>query len=622
MNIISPEKWTPCDGVILEDAADKAVRSSSHVLVIAGPGAGKTELLAQKAAYLLQTNQCRDPQKILAISFKKDAAQNLKERVEQRCGAEAGGRFISMTYDAFSKSLLDHFLYALPAALRPQPEYQINDDAVIDAAFRKAGFKNPDGLRGSRLKKYYDDSLSGVTLPIVKSGFAEATWPLLLNGFDHQAPTLTFKMISMLVIYLVKTNPFIQCALHLTYSYVFLDEFQDTTSLQYELIRQCFYDSLSKITAVGDNKQRIMIWAGADKAIFNKFFKELSPDRVRLIMNHRSAPRLVALQRTMYDSLNEQAIQVKTSSKWDPADGDIDLLIADNEELEAQAIAEDIASEIANGTSPNEICILCKQRPMDYASVIISELKTHGISARIETEYQDLIKEPIIDLLLRMILCAFNKKRPHDWEYIQNFLVNLNGIGTNQVYQEYDQMQEALASQMKYLKTELTKGMYHICLSNVLNSLIDFLDADKIKANFPEYRQKNRLEELIAKFKDMFWENLNEASGDWELAVEVFQGLHSVPIMTIHKSKGLEYSSIYFVGLEDSAFWSFRTQPEEDRCAFFVALSRAKRSITFTYCKRRENLKYPQQSHRDINEFFELLQQPGMANIKEAVEQK
>lgn len=297
MNIMSPEEWTPCDGIILEEAAEKAVRCDSHVLVIAGPGAGKTELLAQKATYLLQTNQCKDPQRILAISFKKDAAQNLKERVERRCGTEAGDRFVSMTYDAFAKSLLDHFLYALPVALRPRPEYQINDDDVIDTAFKQVGFKNPEGLRGSRLKKYYDESLSSVTLPIAKSGFAETAWPLLLNGFDHQAPTLTFKMISMLVIHLIKTNPFIKRALHLTYSYVFLDEFQDTTNLQYELIRQCFYGSSSKITAVGDNKQRIMIWAGADKAVFNKFYRELSPEHVRLIMNHRSAPRLVALQR-------------------------------------------------------------------------------------------------------------------------------------------------------------------------------------------------------------------------------------------------------------------------------------------------------------------------------------
>lgn len=620
MNIISPEKWMPCDGITLEDAAEKAVRSSSHVLVIAGPGAGKTELLAQKAAYLLQTNQCKDPQRILAISFKKDAAQNLKERVELRCGTEIGKRFVSMTYDAFAKSLLDHFLYALPTALRPQSNYQINDDTVIDAAFQKAGFKNPEGLRGGRLKKYYDDSLAGVTLPIVGNGFAENAWQLLLNGFDHQAATLTFKMISMQVNHLVKTNPFIKRALYLTYSYVFLDEFQDTTNLQYELIRQCFYGSSSKITAVGDNKQRIMIWAGADRDIFNKFFKELSPERVYLLMNHRSAPRLVALQREMYASLNEQTVQINTSSKWNPTDGEIFLLIADNEQLEAQAIAENIAHELANGLMPHDICILCKQRLGDYSSAIISELETHEICARIEVDYQDLIKEPIIDLLLRMILCALNRKRSHDWEFIKDFLINLRGIGSVQSCQEYDQMQEALSAEMEQLNAQLTSDIDQTRLCGVIDSLIDFLDVDSIKANFPEYRQGRRLGELIIKFERLFWESLDKANGDWELAVEIFCGFHSVPIMTIHKSKGLEYSSIYFIGLEDSAFWSFRTQPEQDRCAFFVALSRAKKSITFTYCKRRSNLQYPIQSHRDINEFFELLQQPGMASIRECVE--
>lgn len=98
MKIVYPDKWLPCDGIILEEAANTAVRCSDrHVLVIAGPGAGKTELLAQKAAFLFQTNQCKEPQKILAISFKTDAAQNLKERVERRCGAEIKGRFVSMT---------------------------------------------------------------------------------------------------------------------------------------------------------------------------------------------------------------------------------------------------------------------------------------------------------------------------------------------------------------------------------------------------------------------------------------------------------------------------------------------------------------------------------------------
>ena len=84
----------------------------------------------------------------------------------------------------------------------------------------------------------------------------------------------------------------------------------------------------------------------------------------------------------------------------------------------------------------------------------------------------------------------------------------------------------------------------------------------------------------------------------------------------IHKSKGLEYSAVYFVGLEDSAFWNFRNQPDEDRCTFFVALSRAKESVTFTFCKRRTGMRHPMQQHNAINEFFNLLQKPGIAEVK------
>lgn len=213
MKIIPPEKWVPCDGIVLEENAECAVRVDSHVLVIAGPGAGKTELLAQKAAYLLQTNRCRDPQKILAISFKTDAAQNLKERVEKRCGTEAKYRLMSMTYDAFAKSLLDHFLYALPVELRPQPDYLVNDDTVIDAAFKKVGYNNPGGLSPSRLKNHYDSVLATAVLPISTDAIGEQVWLLLLKGFDDYKSTLTFKMITMLADHMIKTNPQIKRAL-------------------------------------------------------------------------------------------------------------------------------------------------------------------------------------------------------------------------------------------------------------------------------------------------------------------------------------------------------------------------------------------------------------------------
>ncbi|MGN0351974.1 MAG: UvrD-helicase domain-containing protein [Roseburia sp.] len=620
MRIIPPDKWEPCDNIILEEGAEHAVRSDSHVLVIAGPGAGKTELLAQKAAFLLQTNRCKDPQKILAISFKTDAAQNLKERVEKRCGSEAKYRFVSMTYDAFAKSLLDHFLYALPVELRPQPDYLINDDAVIDAAFKKIGYNNPNGLNQRRLKNYYYSALAAASFPISNRDAAEKAWPLLLKGFDDCKSTLTFKMITMLADYIVRTNPRIKRALQLTYSYIFLDEFQDTTGMQYAFVKQCFFGSNSKITAVGDNKQRIMLWAGALKGIFNSFYSEFSPEPVRLVMNHRSAPRLVALQKEMYASLKEPSTRVITSEKWNPTDGDISLVVADNEALEAQLIAEDIVRKIKDGSEPCDICILCKQLPANYASAIISALGAHGVRARIETEYQELIKEPIIDLLLKIMLCSLNRKQPRDWEFIEDSLIDMWCVGTAQETNVYDQMQSKLFDKSDELKIQMTKNCSRENLCNVLNGIMEFLDVSKIKAKFPAYRQGNYLEELIAKFENLFWEDLNAANCDWQLATENFRGFHSVPIMTIHKSKGLEYSSVYFVGLEDSAFWNFRHQPEEDRCAFFVALSRAKKAITFTYCKRRTTFPKPVQRHDEINEFFDLLQRPGMAEIIEVLE--
>lgn len=252
MKIVHTDKWLPCDGITLEEAANTAVRCSDrHVLVIAGPGAGKTELLAQKAAFLFQTNRCRNPQKILAISFKTDAAENLKERVDQRCGAEIKGRFVSMTYDAFAKSILDHFMYALPESLRPLPDYLVNDNDTIDAAFRYIGYRNPDGLSPSRLRSAYDSFLSRINLPITGTEIGHRVWPLLLHGFNGNKATLTFKMIMMLALYIVKTNPHIKHALQMTYSFVFLDEFQDTTDIQYAFVKECFFGSAAKITAVG-----------------------------------------------------------------------------------------------------------------------------------------------------------------------------------------------------------------------------------------------------------------------------------------------------------------------------------------------------------------------------------
>src|SRR5687768_3270608 len=126
MSLVRPEDWRLQGVTDLELRAWEALRQTGRsVLVTAGAGAGKTEFLAQKATYLLQTGLCPAPQRILAISFKRDAARNLAERVARRCPPEQARRFNSYTFDAFAKSLVDRFRAAIPEPYRPPAEYRI-----------------------------------------------------------------------------------------------------------------------------------------------------------------------------------------------------------------------------------------------------------------------------------------------------------------------------------------------------------------------------------------------------------------------------------------------------------------------------------------------------------------
>lgn len=621
MKKVSVNEWIPSDNIVLEENADFAVKCKENILVVAGPGAGKTELLAQKAGYLFQTNICCNPQKILAISFKTDAAENLKQRVCKRYGNEVKFRFSSMTYDAFSKRLLDRFRLALPIEWQPSKDYEINNSETIEAAFKKVGYNNPRNLKKSDLKKFYDYTLSKVEFPIEQENLGEKVWKLLLKGFDGKKATLDFKMICILAEYIIRSNPKIRRALQCTYTHVFLDEFQDTTNLQYRLVKTCFKNSKSIITAVGDNKQRIMLWAGALKNIFVEFKHDFLSQQTQLIMNHRSAPRLVMLQKQMYDSLNEKAIQVKPADKWNSHDGKIKLLITDSELDEAKIICNDIKNRIDDGVQVSDICILCKQLPQNYSEAIIAGLSRMGIRARIETEYQDLIKEPVIDLIIRFIILAIDRKRPNDWENVKSAFEDFSGAGNAQQDIIYYECQDKLTKKLNEMNDLITSNYGVVDVKLLLQEIINFFGVSEIKAHYPAYQQGNYFECLIKKFEKFLVDELKLSSNDWILALESFCGKYSIPIMTIHKSKGLEYSAVYFVGLEDGAFWSFKSQPDEDRCAFFVAISRAKKYLTFTYCSYRTKLKFPRQSHDSINEFFELLQVSGVAEIQEIHEE-
>ena len=99
-----------------------------------------------------------------------------------------------------------------------------------------------------------------------------------------------------------------------------------------------------------------------------------------------------------------------------------------------------------------------------------------------------------------------------------------------------------------------------------------------------------------------FYSDYYDRCNDWKRALELLVGKDTIPLMTIHKSKGLEFDTIIFVGLEDGAFWSYN---REDLCAFFVALSRAKDRALFTHCNIRGRWAQPIEKVREIYDLFE-----------------
>ncbi len=230
--MIAPEKWTPIDDLTLEPNAYKAVTSSENMVVSAGPGAGKTELLAQRADFLFRTGACRYPLRILAISFKVDAARNLSERVRKRSGSQYANRFDSMTFDAFAKMLVDNYRTALTDSYKLDEGYEI------------------------------DTKLT-----------------------DYKTDRSNFEQLVTRACRILDTVPYALIGLRQTYSHVFMDEFQDTTGLQYDFAKRIFQGTDSVVTAVGDTKQTIMGWAGALEGIMQQFQTDFGAEETHLYRN-------------------------------------------------------------------------------------------------------------------------------------------------------------------------------------------------------------------------------------------------------------------------------------------------------------------------------------------------
>lgn len=605
MHIIKESDWRPSEIVDLEPNAWVALRNKGNTCVVAGPGAGKTEYLAQRAAYLLQTGKCPAPFRILAISFKKDAAKNLADRVQKRCDPEQALRFDSMTFDALTKGLVDRFHAVIPESWRPTKRQDIifPSRRDYDDFLKKSEFNAPHNewqheIASIGSNNFENNLLSDISLPIMTLEPSNGKdWLVQRWWYEHlkKRPNsqLSFVMINRLAELLLRSNTHILRALRLTYPFVFLDEFQDTTSAQYGFLHTAFYGTNTVLTAVGDDKQRIMGWAGALPDAFNKFVSEFDASRIPLTFNYRSSPGLVQIQHIVAQALDENVSAVESQTEESIDDACAEIWRLQDEAAEARQIASWIAEDMKNRRlSPRDYAILIKQTPDRFEAQLGEALNAYELFLRNEskkvgkTTLQDLLTEDLTLLSVAILRIAVEQQSPKNWEQVIHVLENLRGlnhhdeIAGSQLHDDFSAFVKELRVWVQNTAPSSESSL------EILAKIFYFINLAELQQTYTNYATGENLqiaqEALVEHFAIC-----SETSATWLECLDAFEGRAHIPLMTIHKSKGLEYNTVIFMGLDDNLWWSHRPGHHEGTATFFVGLSRAKQKVVFTYCEAR-----------------------------------
>lgn len=624
MRRIEPAAWRPQGLGDLEPNAWTALREQGCVAVVAGPGAGKTEFLAQRAAYLLQTGICPAPRRILAISFKTDAAANLAQRVEQRCPPELARRFVSQTFDSFTKGLVDRFLHAIPSEWRPTRPYSLlfptrnQIDGFLDHARGAADPKWAREIAGISPFRFEPVVVGPFEIPLRASApasgaeYAAAAW--LRSLVKSKPSTLTFTAINRLAQLLIRANPQLARALRATYPFVFVDEFQDTTFGQYSFLRSAFGSGSISVTAVGDDKQRIMGWAGARLDAFSQFEKDFAAKRVRLLFNFRSSPELVSIQHVIARRLEADAQPAQSKTSCAISGDAAQVWVSDSCDEEASHLAAWLKQDMtARGKDPRDYVILVRQKADQYEDELSPALQVMGLRLRNESRQlgkislQDLLVDTYSGIVIAMLRLAASTRDALAWNVASAAVLRLREIDEDDEARSLAAIKE-LSECVKRLRAEMVTPPSSERASQLAAKVFAFLDAKRLRRTYLEYA-KGDLLDLVAESVEIHLANCSEAASSWTQVLDLYEGNDQVPLMTVHKSKGLEYDTIVFVGMDDAAWWSFRFDDPEGLSTFFVAITRAKQRAIFSFCRERG-------PRSKVAPLFELLTEAGVPEVR------
>lgn len=640
----------------LNDVQLKAVTTTDGpVLVVAGPGSGKTRVLTYRVSHLIKSGV--SPYNILALTFTNKAAREMKERISKVVGAQANQVWAGTFHSIFARILrMEAEKIGYPSNFTiydTEDTKSVLGNIVKEMQLDKTVY-NPNVIR-SRIssaksnlitpKLYADNEELRTQDRMAKRPHIHAIYAKY-TARCKKAGAMDFDDLLYRLYELFQKNPDgVLDKYRKRFTYVLVDEFQDTNHLQYAIIRKLVnYDkSPRNVCVVGDDAQSIYAFRGAtiqNILDFEEDFKSHGIKVFKLEQNYRSTEEIVQTANEVITYNRRQIPKKIWSDKGNGQRIKVIRALTDNEE--GKRIVDAIWEQKNRfHLSNQEIAIL--YRTNAQSRIFEEFLRRYNLSYRIfgglsfyqrkevkdVIAYMRLVVNPKDEEALRRIINfpkrgigsstldkisqfaeASNKTL---WESIPNvnvasrtknalskFVSTINGLRKRLEKENAHELTQRIIDESgigKLYKSDTSvEGMGRMeninSLLDGVKSFVDEIDSTLDIENLPDKSLATYLQN-IALHTDL---DDNQKSGDY------------ITLMSVHSAKGLEFKSVFIVGLEEKLFPSFMSMDtveglDEERRLFYVAITRAEQFLTLSYANSR--YRYGRMQYNEPSRFLE-----------------
>lgn len=615
----------------LNPRQDEAVKYiSGPCLVLAGAGSGKTRVITNKIAYLVQ--QCGyKARNIAAVTFTNKAAREMKERVGQTLGrAESRGLMVS-TFHTLGLNIIRREYKALGL----KAGFSLFDDQDQLALLKELTEKQLDGDKDllrqllSTISNWKNDMLTPEQAKAQAQGEQQQLFAFCFEKYQKQMQAynaLDFDDLILMPVLLLRRDQEVRQRWQNRIRYLLVDEYQDTNTSQYELVK-LLVGERGRLTVVGDDDQSIYSWRGAkpqNLVLLGQDYPNLR--LIKLEQNYRSTSRILRAANILIAN-NPHVYEKKLFSEI-PDGEKLKVLLAKNEDHEAERVTgELIAHKFLNRTEYRDYAILYRgnhQSRLIEKSLMQNRVPyklSGGTSFFARAEIKDimaylrvLVNPDDDNAFLRIVNTPKREIGPVTLEKLGSY-ANMRGkslfacsfeLGLEQYLsgRGLDNLRR-FTQWLVAISDQAERGNTVEAVRSLVRDIHyeDWLYETSTSPKAAEMRMKNVSDLYAWIVSDLEGDNYDQEE---KTLKEVVQRLtlrdmmergeenddsDAVQLMTLHASKGLEFPYVYLIGAEEGILPHQTSIDEEnvdeERRLMYVGITRAQRELTFTLCRER-----------------------------------